>query len=112
MVEWKAVENNVLLASTKKDQGYENAKKLELEKWVEMGVYDVVEDTGQHYVTVKWVLSEKVVEGERKKKARLVARGYEDYLNGAATDSPTINKESLRIAYIWLLQPKNGKSIP
>ena len=99
VVEWKAVDNNVLLASTKKDQGYENAKKLELEKWVEMGVYDVVEDTGQHYVTVKWVLSEKIVEGEKKKKARLVARGYEDDLNGAATDSPTINKESLRI--VW-----------
>ena len=97
--EWNVLNNNVFLA-TGKDAGYEVAKETELENWKKMGVYEVVEDEGQSYITVRWVPTEKIVDGKIKKKARLVARGYEEVLDGVATDSPTINKESLRIAYM------------
>ena len=97
--EWKLLSNNVLLTDPK-SRGYEAAKSTELEKWAKMGVYEVVEDEGQDYVTVKWVLSEKIIEGKKTEKARLVARGYEDNTDGVATDSPCINKESLRIAFM------------
>ena len=97
--EWNVLNNNVFLA-TGKDHGYEVAKETELENWKKMGVYEVVEDDGQSYITVRWVNTEKIVNGNKVKKSRLVARGYEEILDGVATDSPTINKESLRIAYM------------
>ena len=98
--EWKVSNNNVFLA-TGRDFGYEAAKETELNNWKKMNVYEVVEDHGQSFVTVRWVTSEKITaDGKKVKKARLVARGYEEDLQGIATDSPTINKESLRLAYM------------
>ena len=100
VTEWKLVEQNVFLTSrSPKDFGFEQAKKKELEKWETMKVYETVEDKGQYYITVKWILNEKVVDGFPEKRARLVARGFEEGLE-APTDAPTINKESLRIAYM------------
>lgn len=98
---WNTFYNRSFLASIK-DPGYDDAKLKELEKWKNMGVYEVVEDEGQCHVTARWVCSEKIVEGKTVKKARLVARGYEDNIDGIATDSPTINKESLRVAYMTI----------
>ena len=43
---------------------------------------------------------------KKVKKARLVARGFEDDIEGVRTDSPTINKESLRLAYIVIAGKK------
>ena len=97
--EWKVLNSNVFLAS-EKDYGYETAKDVELKKWKDMKVYEEVEDTGQNCVTVRWVPSEKMVEGKKIKKNRLVARGYEEDMYGIPTDSPTINKDSLRVAYV------------
>ena len=96
--QWKAVEENILMASTNSSE-YLPAKLAELEKWKDMGVYDEVDDIGQSYVSVRWVLTEKIKEGTKVMKARLVARGYEDDLGNERTDSPTVNKESLRLAY-------------
>ena len=96
---WNTFYNHSFLV-TSKDPSYDEAKLEELEKWKKMGVYEVVDDEGQCYVTVKWVCSEKVDGEKTKKKARLVARGYEDDIDGIATDSPTINKESLHVAYM------------
>ena len=57
-----------------------------------------MEDEGQHYVSCRWVLSSKVVNGKSVTKARLVARGFEDSgISGRPTDSPTCSKESVRM---------------
>ena len=103
--EWNECTSNVMLASVK-DYGYEEAKRVELDNWEKMGVYEVVEDRGQSFVTVRWVLSQKLIDNERKNKARLVARGYEDDTYGIAKDSPTVNKENLRLAFMIIASKK------
>ena len=69
----------------------------EILNWQTMKVYDEVDNEGQNYISVRWVLTEKEVNNEKVRKARLVARGYEELLD-TRTDSPTINKESQRVA--------------
>ena len=90
-----STEENILVTSDK--QGCEEEKEKELENWNKLEVYDEVNDEGQDCVTVKWVFSEKEVEGKKIKKARLVARGYQE-LADTQRDSPCVNKESQRVA--------------
>ena len=72
------------------------AKLRELESWKKNCVYDEVEDIGQKCVSVRWVITPKVIDGQMKIKARLVARGFEEVPN-FRTDSPTCMRESIRI---------------
>ena len=92
--EWKAIEENVLVASS---GDYEEAKEKELQNWKNMNVYEEVDNEEQDFISVRWVYSEKDVDGKKVSKARLVARGYEEILE-TPKDSPTANKESSRIA--------------
>ena len=92
--EWKSIEENVLVSS---NEDYEAAKHKELQNWENMNVYQEVNDEGQDFVSVRWVYSEKDADNIKIKKARLVARGYEEFVN-TPTDSPTVNKESSRMA--------------
>ena len=94
--EWQDIEENVLAASDKL-YDYEIAQERELDNWKQLDVYQEVEDNGQDFVTVKWVPSLKEVGGNKVKKARLVARGYEEFIK-TQTDSPTCTKESARVA--------------
>ncbi len=50
----------------------EQAKLDEIRKLQEFKTYEIVGDIGQDRITTRWVLTEN---GDRKKKARLVARG-------------------------------------
>ena len=93
--EWKKVGVNALLTSNS-TIGYEEAMETELEKWKELKVYNEVADEGQDTVSVRWVPTEKEVNNVKVKKARLVARGFEEFNVDLPTDSPTCNKESLR----------------
>ena len=99
VLDWKHVEENIFLTSSEK-LGYENAMQVELDKWQKMNVYQIIDNEGQPYISVRWVLSEKLVDGDKVKKARLVARGYEEDTEGVACDSPTVSKDSLRLAYM------------
>ena len=73
-------------------------KKLKLQSWFDHNVYVEVPNDGQKYISTRWVLTEKSVNGNKKMKARLVARGFEeDHLAKLCTDLPTCGKESLRI---------------
>lgn len=92
--EWKRTEN-ILLSSKAKE--YNEARKEELVKFKELDIYEEVEDTGQKFVTLKWVDKEKLKDGKTIKKSRLVARGYEEFEFDECKDSPTCHKESLRI---------------
>lgn len=68
------------------------AKKEELTRLQEFGVYEEVPDQGQACISTKWVMVKK---GERV-KARLTARGFEEDII-SAVDSPTIGKNCVRI---------------
>ena len=58
-------------------------------------MYDEVEDTGQDCISVRWVITPKIIEGKQKMKARLCARGFEESA-AFRTDSPTCMRESVR----------------
>ena len=60
-------------------------------------MYEELIDRGQRCISVRWVVTPKLIEGEWKTKARLVARGFEENSSQFRTDSPTCMRESIRI---------------
>ena len=74
------------------------AKELEVLNWQENDVYEEVEDRGQEFISVRWVITEKVKNGRPVIKARLVARGFEEDTSNLRKDSPACSKESVRLA--------------
>ena len=85
-----------VLVTTNSDMTY-NAKLNERQSWLENGVYEEAADLGQSTISLRWVVTEKMKNGESVIKARLVARGYEKELI-ESTDSPTCSKDSLRLS--------------
>ena len=76
----------------------EEAKQLELKSWKNQNVYEAVDDENQKCVSVRWVISPKLANGQWKIKARLCARGFEEDFS-PRSDSPTSTKEGLRLAF-------------
>ena len=78
-----------------------DAKLKELRNLKDHGVYDEVEKENQTIINVRWVITEKWVDGDKVLKARLVAKGYEERLeNEIRKDPPTCLKESLRAVMV------------
>ena len=73
------------------------AKQNELKNLLAEHVYEEVHNIGQSYISVRWVVTSKKVDGLLKTKARLVARGFEEDSSQFRTDSPTCMRESIRI---------------
>ena len=72
---WKYVEDNeeVFIGEHMIDDcEILDAKLAELGKWKANKVYEPVPFTGQKYISTRWVLTDKIIGGERKVKARLV----------------------------------------
>ena len=69
-----------------------HAKHEELGKLKANKVYEPVPFTGQKCISTRWVLTGKINGGERKVKARLVARGSEEKNEELMRDSPTCAK--------------------
>ena len=67
--------NEVLILET--DKLIEEAKQTELTNWLEEDVYEEIDDCNQRYMSVRWVISKKLVDDRWATKARLVVRGYE-----------------------------------
>ena len=78
------------------------AKSKELERLEQYGTFEVVPFRGQETVSSRWVITEKDINGTKKIKARLVARGFEEDARAAdiRTDSPTCKRYSLRLVLI------------
>ena len=53
-----------------------DAKDRELESWSKHQVYKEVDDTGQDCISVRWVVTPKIIDGQQKMKARLCARAW------------------------------------
>lgn len=73
------------------------AKEKELNAWKSNNVYEECEEVSKTPITLRWILTEKRVDGNRVVKARLVARGFEENFDERC-DSPTCSKEYLRLA--------------
>ena len=98
---------NNILKSTCEDTVLD-AKLKEIESWRTNNVFEEVPNCGQKTMSVRWVISPKIVEGKMSTKARLCARGFEETVLNR-TDSPTCSREGMRIAlslissYHWTL---------
>ena len=76
------------------------AKTKELNSWKEQNVY-VEEDSGQPCISVRWVISRKVVDGNNITKARLCARGFEE-LQDFASDFPCCSRIGVRSIFVLI----------
>ena len=101
--EWQKVDDieEVLLTENATDQSrIKIAKEEELQNWKDNDVFEEVSYCNKKAITTRWVISQKVTDsGERKIKARLVARGFED-TDVTDKDSPTCSREALRIIFV------------
>ena len=73
------------------------AKETEIQNWLDNNVFEEVPDNNQKAISVRWVVTEKIVNGKRIIKARLVARGFEEDTSSLRKESPTCSRESIRI---------------
>jgi transposase InsO family protein/ribonuclease HI len=87
------VDQDNMVHEVKKCEKTEQAKIEEIQKLKDFGTFSVVEDMGQERISTRWVIT---VKEDGKKKARLVARGFEE-LDKVQSDSPTISKSVMRV---------------
>ena len=117
--EWKVQEEQPIMEDI--FFGYQGVrfhieKAQEIKKWKDMGVFEEVEDIGQARISCRWVCTEKMKGDKLIRKARLCARGFEETNEQTKTDSPTCQKESLRLllcilaANSWTLHTMDIKS--
>ena len=93
--EWRIKNESVLMSKSERHDVLE-AKQKELKNWIDHDVYEEVEDKGQNYISVRWLMTEKSSDGKLIVKVRLVACGYEEEnKDSLRTDSPTISKDNL-----------------
>ena len=75
-----------------------------------------MQDRGQEALSSRWILTDKSTEKEKKVKARLVARGFEEKVKVQA-DSPTGSKETLHMLLTvavtkgWKIKSGDVKSV-
>ena len=79
------------------DSDITNAKLDEVNKWKIHKVYDAVDNRNEKFIDLRWVFSEKYVNGEQNVKARLVAKGFQEDNSDILSDSPTCSKESMHL---------------
>ena len=77
-----------------------DAKNVEVNNMIVNKVFDKVPYDNQITVSSRWIITEKFINGIRKIKARIVARGFEEDSSSLRTDSPTCNRESLRLCFV------------
>ena len=72
------------------------AKLKELENCKNFDVYEAVRDSGQEFITVRCVVTEKSTDSGPVWKARLVVRGFQEK-DKCRSDSPTTGKDAIRV---------------
>ena len=81
------------------------AKMNELESWKKQEVYCEEEKTGQSCISIRWVLSRKVKNGENVTKARLCAKDFEEIKDFPA-DSPCYSRIGVRSIFVLIASNK------
>ena len=97
-IDLQEVPDNVELMVLFNSDNVRSAKQDEIKNWNENDVYEEVDDVGQSVISMRWVITEKIKEGQIRTKARLVARGFEEDSLGLQKDSPTCSRETVRLA--------------
>ena len=64
------------------------AKEKEIQSWIDNDVFEIVRNSGQKCISVRWVITEKVKGGHIVTKARLVACGFEVNTSDIKKESP------------------------
>ena len=82
-----------------------NAKEKEVQSWKSEKVFDEIENNGQHKMSVRWVLKQKLAHGNCSTKARLCARGFEE-AESFKTESPTCFWGSVHVATTLIVSNK------
>ena len=87
------------------DVSFKDAKLKELISWKNNNVYEECKDTGQTCISTRWICSLKDTPEGTVRKARLVARGFEEInRDDIPKDSPTCGTDSLRLVLAILAQ--------
>ena len=96
---WKNIKEEVLIIKHgDKNIDTHKAKSIEFENWKVHKVYEKVENIGQSFISVRWIINQKCKGKEVYYKARLVARRFEESnLIDTHKDSPTCCKEIFRL---------------
>lgn len=95
--DWSVVADEVEMLVLFNSDDVWSAKQSEIQNWIDNEVYEEVEDVGQRFMSVRWVVTEKLKRDEKVTKARLVARGFEEDTSKLRKDSPTCSKEAVRL---------------
>ena len=85
-----------------KTERFLDAKQKELDQWEKLKVYEVVPHRGQKLIDPRWVLTNKLVLGEKemKAKARLCVKGFQDPdIDDIFTMSPTGRETHVACVY-------------
>ena len=112
--DWRKIQaedvNIVKISKNKHTDEYLDEKQEELQRLEDFGVYIEEGDKGQTCISTTWVLTNK----EGKKKARFVARGFEEN-EKLERDSPTVAKSTMRLMIVtaiskgWILKSSDIK---
>ena len=90
----------VLTKAQEVSQEVVDAKNVELQKMISNDVFEAVPFANQPTISSRWILTEKFKHGKKKLRARLVARGFEEDSSEMKKDSPTCDRESLRMVFV------------
>ena len=101
---------------------FHEAKKIELDQWMQHSAYSIASRAGvpkNRIITMRWVLTWKLIpgQGDRKAKARLVVRGFQDPdLQVLRTGAPTLARHSRHLvcqtisSLEWILENGDVKT--
>ena len=96
---WKNINEEVLISKVERFEITE-AKLKELNNLKNNNVHQELDYDNQNKTSRRWVITEKVIDGTLKPKARLAAHGFEDLvINVVRKDLPTCGRENLRILF-------------
>ena len=81
------------------------AKLTELEQWKSRQACKEVEETGQEFISLCWVVKSKIIDNKPGTKARLCAHGFKEEQN-YRTDSLTCSREGIRVMFTLCVSRK------
>ena len=67
-------------------------------------MFKEVKNQGQRTINTWWVVTEKMKEGKVVCKARMVARGFEEYNKQLETEAPTCAQQTLKLYIAKIIQ--------
>ena len=85
-----------LVATVSDNTEFQKSMMEELTEWKDNNVYNVVDFQNQKLISLRWVHTSKTQKRIKKAKSQLLAKGFQEQ-NKIKSDSPTCDKESLRL---------------